>query len=328
MMGWFSRKNKPEVTASAEGEKVSFWQGLVQVLSKTRAALGEGLSSLILGRKAFDEDFFEELESLLIRSDLGLTFSGELIRDLKDKLNRSELKDPAAVLTHLRAALQQVLEQVETPWALSSAKPAVILMVGVNGAGKTTTLGKLAHYFKKHGKSMVLAAGDTFRAAAVEQLQVWGVRNQVSVIAQAQGESAAVIFDAFQAAKARGMDLVLADTAGRLQNKSHLMEELKKVARVLKKLDPEAPHEVFLVIDATTGQNAIQQAEVFHQAVPLTGLILTKLDGSSKGGVAFAIAHRLKIPIRFIGVGEGLEDLKPFVAQEFVNALFDSVERQ
>jgi len=267
----------------------------------------------------------EEIETTLLTADVGITATTEIIDALTEKLERKQLKDGEAVRLALKEQLRGLLTESSAPLTIKSDKgPFVILMVGVNGVGKTTTIGKLARQFKNEGKSVMLAAGDTFRAAAVEQLQVWGERNDVPVVAQHTGaDSASVIFDAVQSAQARGVDVVIADTAGRLQNKDNLMSELEKVVRVMKKLDDSAPHEVMLVLDAGTGQNALSQAEVFQRAVGVTGITLTKLDGTAKGGIIFAIARQLKLPIRYIGVGEQVEDLRPFESEAFVEALFD-----
>ncbi len=292
-------------------------------LSRTRETLGDGLGTLFIGRKRIDDDLMEELETLLLTSDVGVPTTARIMEDLASRVKRKSLADPRALLHALKGELRAVLQAADAPVRQPApGRPQVILMVGVNGAGKTTTIGKLAKRLQEEGNSVILAAGDTFRAAAVEQLQTWGERNRVSVVAQQTGaDSASVIFDALQAATARGADVLIADTAGRLHTKSNLMEELSKVARVMKKIDPEAPHEVMLVVDATTGQNALNQALNFHQAVGLTGITLTKLDGTAKGGILFAIADRLKVPIRFIGVGETIDDLRPFDADEFLDAL-------
>ncbi|WP_427976745.1 signal recognition particle-docking protein FtsY, partial [Agarivorans sp.] len=279
------------------------------------------------GRK-IDDELFEELEEQLLVADVGVDTTLKIIEQLSSHVKRSELKDGEALYQQLKLDMGALLKQVEAPLDVSRSEgPFVILMVGVNGVGKTTTIGKLAKQYQSQGKSVMLAAGDTFRAAAVEQLQVWGERNQIPVIAQHTGaDSASVIFDAFQAAKSRNIDVLIADTAGRLQNKAHLMEELKKIVRVMKKLDDAAPHEVMLTIDASTGQNAISQANLFNQAVGLSGLTLTKLDGTAKGGVIFALADKFALPIRYIGVGEGIDDLREFEAQAFVDALFSQEE--
>lgn len=293
-------------------------------LSKTGAQLGAGMANLFLGRKEIDDELLEEIETHLLLADVGVDATREIISNLTQRVSRKELADPEALYIALQEELQQLLAPAEDELVIpKSDKPYVILMVGVNGVGKTTTIGKLAKQFQAGGRSVMLAAGDTFRAAAVEQLQVWGERNEVPVIAQHTGaDSASVLFDGLQAATARGVDILIADTAGRLHNKDNLMEELKKVLRVLKKLDPDAPHEVMLVLDAGTGQNALSQAKHFQEAVGVSGLVLTKLDGTAKGGIVFAISKQLGIPIRFLGVGEGILDLRPFRAGEFVAALF------
>ncbi|NVK73650.1 signal recognition particle-docking protein FtsY [Marinomonas sp. CT5] len=305
---------------------LSWSQRIKSGLSRTRSGLGSGLSSVLGGHKKVDDDLLEELETQLLMADVGIDATQALIGTLTDKLNRKELKDSATVLSHLKADMEGILsesQQVLEP--ISKEGPFVILMVGVNGVGKTTTIGKLAKKYQAEGKSVMLAAGDTFRAAAVEQLQVWGERNNVPVVAQHTGaDSASVIYDAIESAKAKGVDIVIADTAGRLQNKANLMNELSKVVRVMKKLDENAPHEVMLVLDAGTGQNAISQAKLFSEAVGVSGITLTKLDGTAKGGIIFAIAKQFGLPIRYIGVGEQADDLRPFVAKEFVDALFDS----
>lgn len=310
--------------AEPEAE-VSLFQRMRRGLAKTRGNLSQQLAGLVGAGKRIDDDVLEEIETLLLMADVGVTATTEIVQSLTDKLERKQLKDGEAVQAALKEDLHRILEHSTSPLQLSAEKkPFVILVVGVNGVGKTTTIGKLARRFQSEGKKVMLAAGDTFRAAAVEQLQVWGERNGVPVIAQHTGaDSASVIFDAVQSAQARGIDVVIADTAGRLQNKDNLMSELQKVVRVMKKLDPEAPHEVMLVLDAGTGQNALSQAQVFQQAVGVSGITLTKLDGTAKGGIIFAIARQLQLPIRFIGVGEQIEDLRPFIAEEFVQALFD-----
>jgi len=314
---------------SAEEQKASFFARLKQGLSKTSASLGEGMASLFLGKKAIDDDLLDEIETRLLTADVGVEATTAIVQSLTKRVARKELADSGALYKALQEELAALLRPVEKPLQISAAnKPFVILVVGVNGAGKTTTIGKLAKKLQLEGKKVMLAAGDTFRAAAVEQLQVWGERNQIAVIAQHTGaDSASVIFDAVQAATARGMDVLIADTAGRLHTKDNLMEELKKVRRVIGKLDDTAPHEVLLVLDAGTGQNAINQAKQFNQTVNLTGLALTKLDGTAKGGVIFALAKQFALPIRYIGVGEGIDDLRTFEAEPFVRALFDAQER-
>ncbi|EEL1087855.1 signal recognition particle-docking protein FtsY [Salmonella enterica] len=302
--------------------KEGFFARLKRSLLKTKENLGSGFISLFRGKK-IDDDLFEELEEQLLIADVGVETTRKIIANLTEGASRKQLKDAEALYGLLKDEMGEVLAKVDEPLTIEGKTPFVILMVGVNGVGKTTTIGKLARQFEQQGKSVMLAAGDTFRAAAVEQLQVWGQRNNIPVIAQHTGaDSASVIFDAIQAAKARNVDVLIADTAGRLQNKSHLMEELKKIVRVMKKLDEEAPHEVMLTIDASTGQNAVSQAKLFHEAVGLTGITLTKLDGTAKGGVIFSVADQFGIPIRYIGVGERIEDLRPFKADDFIEALF------
>ncbi|KDF07982.1 cell division protein ftsY [Citrobacter freundii MGH 56] len=302
--------------------KEGFFARLKRSLLKTKENLGSGFISLFRGKK-IDDDLFEELEEQLLIADVGVETTRKIIANLTEGASRKQLKDAEALYGLLKDEMGEILAKVDEPLNVDGKTPFVILMVGVNGVGKTTTIGKLARQFEQQGKSVMLAAGDTFRAAAVEQLQVWGQRNNIPVIAQHTGaDSASVIFDAIQAAKARNVDVLIADTAGRLQNKSHLMEELKKIVRVMKKLDEDAPHEVMLTIDASTGQNAISQAKLFHEAVGLTGITLTKLDGTAKGGVIFSVADQFGIPIRYIGVGERIEDLRPFKADDFIEALF------
>lgn len=293
-------------------------------LNRTRSGLANGIASLLLGKKAIDENVLEELELVMLSADVGVEATQEIINDLTDRVSRKQLNDSDALMGVLRTSMLEILEPCSKPLAISEEhKPYVILMVGINGVGKTTTIGKLAKKLQASGHSVMLAAGDTFRAAAVEQLQVWGERNQITVIAQPRtSDPASVIFDAMQAARARGVDILIADTAGRLHTQSNLMEELKKIRRVMARIDGTAPHEVMLVVDAGTGQNALVQATQFHEAVHLTGITLTKLDGTAKGGIIFAIAKKLAIPIRFIGVGEGVDDLREFNAGEFIDALF------
>ncbi|HGX9708142.1 TPA: signal recognition particle-docking protein FtsY [Klebsiella pneumoniae] len=302
--------------------KEGFFARLKRSLLKTKQNLGSGFISLFRGKK-IDDDLFEELEEQLLIADVGVETTRKIITNLTEGASRKQLRDAEALYGLLKEEMGEILAKVDEPLNVEGKTPFVILMVGVNGVGKTTTIGKLARQFEQQGKSVMLAAGDTFRAAAVEQLQVWGQRNNIPVIAQHTGaDSASVIFDAIQAAKTRHVDVLIADTAGRLQNKSHLMEELKKIVRVMKKLDVDAPHEVMLTIDASTGQNAISQAKLFHEAVGLTGITLTKLDGTAKGGVIFSVADQFGIPIRYIGVGERIEDLRPFNAGDFIEALF------
>ncbi|KAB0518645.1 MULTISPECIES: signal recognition particle-docking protein FtsY [Pseudomonas] len=320
---------EPEpVVAPVETSKTGFFARLKQGLSKTSASIGEGMASLFLGKKVIDDELLEDIETRLLTADVGVEATAVIIQSLTQKVARKQLTDADALYKSLQAELAAMLKPVEAPLVITPKKPFVILVVGVNGAGKTTTIGKLAKKLQSEGKKVMLAAGDTFRAAAVEQLQVWGERNKIPVIAQHTGaDSASVIFDAVQAAKARNIDVLIADTAGRLHTKDNLMEELKKVRRVIGKLDADAPHEVLLVLDAGTGQNAISQAKQFNQTVQLTGLALTKLDGTAKGGVIFALAKQFGLPIRYIGVGEGIDDLRTFEAEPFVQALFAERER-
>ena len=320
--------SEPEVAEplqpASEESKDGMFARLKRGLGRTSDNLVEGLGNLFLGRKEIDADLLEELESQLLMADVGVDATVAIIDNLTQRVSRKELTSTDALQRALREELLAILKPCEQPLDMAGNKPYVILMVGVNGVGKTTTIGKLAKRFQAEGKSVMLAAGDTFRAAAVEQLQVWGERNQVPVIAQHTGaDSASVLFDALQAAQSRGTDVLIADTAGRLHNKDNLMEELKKVVRVMGKLDDSAPHEVMLVLDAGTGQNALAQADNFRQAVGVTGISLTKLDGTAKGGVIFAIARKLGLPIRFIGVGEQAQDLRPFLAEDFIEALFE-----
>ena len=315
---------QPSVKVPAEKPtaKLSFAQRMRRALTRT----GEGIGSLFLGSKAIDDELLEELETLLLMADVGMDTTANILAEITDRLNRKALKDSDALKTALSEILQAKLEPCAVPLDLSGEhQPFVILVVGVNGVGKTTTIGKIANRLQRQGTSVMLAAGDTFRAAAVEQLQVWGERNNVPVIAQHTGaDSASVIFDAIQAAKSRNIDVIIADTAGRLHNKSNLMEELKKVKRVAGKLDDTAPQEVLLVLDAGTGQNAVSQMSQFNEVVGVTGIALTKLDGTAKGGVIFALADKFSVPIRYIGVGEAQDDLQPFEASEFVDALLSA----
>jgi fused signal recognition particle receptor len=304
-------------------EKVSLFGRLKQRLTRTSNQLTEGFASLVLGKKTIDDDLLEELETQLLTADLGIDATQTIIRDLTQRIARKQLSDANSLFTALRDDMVAILKPSCKPLVIPEKQgPFVILMVGINGVGKTTTIGKLAKQFQQQGKSVMLAAGDTFRAAAVEQLQVWGERNKIAVISQHSGaDSASVIYDALEAAKARKVDILIADTAGRLHTQSNLMEELKKVKRVMSKLDATAPHEIMLVLDAGTGQNALSQAVQFNEAVGVTGLTLTKLDGTAKGGIIFAIAKKTGLPIRYIGVGETIDDLRPFESEEFVDAL-------
>ena len=324
MFGFGKKKTQESPVASAEAPQGVFAR-LRAGLARTRANLSDALGDLLSGKRQIDDDLLEELETLLLTADVGVEATRRIIGDLTQRVRRRELADPDALGAALRERLAALLHGVDAPVAQAApGRPQVLLIVGINGAGKTTTIGKLARRFKDEGNSVMLAAGDTFRAAAVEQLQAWGERNDVPVIAQATGaDAASVIYDALEAATARGIDVLIADTAGRLHTKTNLMDELTKIERVIKKIDPDAPHEVMLVVDAGTGQNALNQALQFHEAVGLTGITLTKLDGTAKGGIIFAIAERLGVPFRFIGVGEGVDDLRPFDADEFVQALFE-----
>ncbi|MFS1562528.1 MAG: signal recognition particle-docking protein FtsY [Candidatus Arsenophonus phytopathogenicus] len=316
------QKKVPPIQQPKKPAKENFFARLRQGLLKTRQNMGVGFVSFFRGKK-IDDELFYELEEQLLVADVGLETTRKIIDSLITHANRKELNDAAMLYSKLREEMANILFDVDKPLVIENKLPYVILMVGVNGVGKTTTIGKLARQYQAEGKSVMLAAGDTFRAAAVEQLQVWGERNNIPVVAQHTGaDPASVIFDVIQSAQAKGVDILIADTAGRLQNKAHLMEELKKIVRVMQKLDQQAPHEVMLTLDASTGQNAINQAKIFHEAVGLTGIILTKLDGTAKGGVIFAIADQFKIPIRYIGIGEGIDDLRPFVANDFIEALF------
>jgi|TARA_B100002003_G_scaffold82175_1_gene76696 fused signal recognition particle receptor len=302
-----------------------FFARLKSGLSKTRSNLTDGLGNILLGEKKIDDDLLQEIDRQLLSADVGVKATRQIVENLTQSLRRNQLTDSVALYTELKRQLCLVLARCQVSLDLNVvSKPCVILMVGVNGAGKTTTIGKLAHRYRADGRSVMLAAGDTYRAAAIEQLQVWGERNEIPVIAQQTGaDSASVIYDGLQAAMARNVDVLIADTAGRLQSKTNLMQELTKVGRVLTKLNPDAPHEVMLVIDAVTGQNAFQQAKQFQEAISVSGITLTKLDGTAKGGIIFAIAKQLEIPIRFIGIGEQIDDLRPFDAQEFTDALLD-----
>jgi len=318
---------KEESIKAEKPKKEGFFSRLKKGLLKTRVNIGSGFASIFSGKK-IDDELFEELETQLLTADLGVDTTMKLIDSLTDAADRKQLKDGDALYELMKQEMATMLKTAEQPLEIpADKKPFVILMVGVNGVGKTTTIGKMAKQFQNQGKSVMLAAGDTFRAAAVEQLQVWGERNSIPVIAQHTGaDSASVVFDAFQAAKARNVDVLIADTAGRLQNKDNLMQELEKIARVMKKVDPDAPHEVMLTIDAGTGQNAISQVNLFNQCVGLTGITLSKLDGTAKGGVIFAVADKFNIPIRYIGVGESIDDLRTFKSDDFIDALFSQDE--
>ncbi|MDH5184245.1 MAG: signal recognition particle-docking protein FtsY [Gammaproteobacteria bacterium] len=325
MFGFKKKTPKDENTPAANSNTGLFGR-LTASLGKTRASLTEGMATLFLGAKQIDDELLEELETLMLMADIGIDTTKGIIDDLTQRVSRHQLNNGEELLQALKQDLGQILQSSHQPLQIDSSKqPYIILMVGINGAGKTTTIGKLAKQFQNQGKKVMLAAGDTFRAAAVEQLQVWGERNDIPVIAQASGaDSAAVIHDALQAAQARKVDILIADTAGRLHTQQGLMEELKKVKRVIQKLDADGPHEVMLVLDAGTGQNALTQAREFHQALGVSGITVTKLDGTAKGGILFPIAQQLSLPIRYIGVGEGIDDLQVFNADQFVAALFAS----
>lgn len=331
MFDFLKRKKESDDSTSSQiapKENATSSSGLLNRLkiglSKTRMSFTERLSSLFLGKKELDESLLNQIESFLLTTDMGIETTDFLIKQLTEKLNRKELADHHAVFKCLQDAMKTLLRFSEAPFSLDKVnKPGVVLVVGVNGSGKTTSIGKLAYLLKNEQLHVMLAAGDTFRAAAIQQLQIWGDRNHVPVISQQPGaDTAAVIYDALESAKAKGIDVLIADTAGRLHTQSNLMSELQKVKRVIKKLDPDAPHETLIVLDATSGQNALNQVKQFHEAIGLSGIILTKLDGTAKGGIIFAIANAMRLPIYFIGVGEGTGDLRPFKADEFVDALF------
>jgi fused signal recognition particle receptor len=323
----FSFKKDRRTDTVAVG-RPGFFQRLKQGLTRTRGSLTEGLARLVLGKKAIDDELLEEIETHLLTADVGAAATQRILDDLTARVKRKQLGDAQALLAALKEDMGAILAPCSRPLIIpAEIRPYIILMVGVNGVGKTTTIGKLAKRLQGEGLSVMLAAGDTFRAAAVEQLQTWGERNGVTVIAQERAaDPASVIFDGIQAARARKADVLIADTAGRLHTQSNLMEELKKIKRVMAKLDADAPHETLLVIDASIGQNALNQARQFHEAVGVSGIVLTKLDGTAKGGVIFAVAEQMKLPIRYIGVGEGIDDLRPFDAGDFVEALFASEE--
>ena len=323
MFDFFKKDKTPEAQSKAEAPaQISWAERLKQGLSRTRSQLGNQLASLFGGGK-IDEDVYEELETILLTSDVGISATQALLDDIKQRVARQALSDTTQLKAALKDSLMALLAPLEKPLITTEHQPFVIMLTGINGAGKTTTIGKLTHLFQAEGKSVLIAAGDTFRAAAREQLQAWGERNDVHVVASEGGDAAAVIFDAINSAKAKNIDIVLADTAGRLPTQLNLMEEISKVKRVINKALPGAPHEVLLVLDANTGQNAVMQVKAFDDALGVTGLVLSKLDGTAKGGVIAAIAQTRPIPIRFIGVGESIEDLRPFKASEFVEALFE-----
>ncbi|GGP25726.1 signal recognition particle-docking protein FtsY [Silvimonas amylolytica] len=311
-----------EVAQPQEKPKLSWTDRLKAGLAKTRDSLGKNLAGLFGGGQ-IDEDLYDELETVLLTADMGVEATTTLLKNVRDRVSLRGLKDASELKLALKEALLELIQPLEQPLVVTPQKPFILMVAGVNGAGKTTSIGKLAKYFQEQGHNVLLAAGDTFRAAAREQLVVWGQRNGVQVIAQESGDAAAVAFDAVNAAKARGCDVIIVDTAGRLPTQLHLMEEIKKVKRVVQKADPTGPHEVMLVIDANTGQNAVSQVKAFDDALGLTGLVLTKLDGTAKGGVIAAIAKQRPVPVRFIGVGETIDDLRPFVAKDYIDALFD-----
>lgn len=317
-------QTKQSTTPEPTPKPTGFFARLKQGLTKTRRTFTSSIATLFLGKKELNADLLEEIEMALLTADVGVETTEQLIKTLTQKLARKELSDTQAAFQCLQAEMKQILRPCAIPLTIpTESKPFVVLVVGINGSGKTTTIGKLANYYKQDKKNILLAAGDTFRAAAIEQLQIWGERNHIPVIAQQPGaDTAAVIYDAMEAANARNIDILIADTAGRLHTQSNLMAELKKVKRVLTKIDPTAPHEVLIILDATLGQNALNQVKQFNEAIGVTGIALTKLDGTAKGGIIFAIAHQTRIPIRFIGVGESINDLRPFDADEFVEALF------
>lgn len=329
MLNIFKRKTVlDKETIQVEDVPLSWFSRLKTGLKKTREHLGSGLASLILGKKTIDAELLEEIQAQLLMADVGVAATKKIIDHLTQAVSRKELDNPETLFAVLKTQLTQSLQLVSKPLVIKpfseTGKTYVILMAGINGAGKTTTIGKMAYHFKSQGFSVMLAAGDTFRAAAVEQLQAWGNRNDVPVVAQqGRADSASVIFDALTSAQARQVDILIADTAGRLHTQGNLMQELQKILRIMKKLDPDAPHETMLVLDAGTGQNGLSQAENFDKAIGLTGITITKLDGTAKGGIVFAIAEKTNIPVRFIGVGESVDDLKPFSAEEFVMALFE-----
>jgi len=323
MFGFLKKSVGAQDTTPTAGTHEPTWRERLKAgLARTRAQFGGKLKSMF-SRGKVDDELLEELESLLLTSDVGMEATLHLLNELKTRAKRDKIETPEGIQKALSDALHELLLPLEKPLDISHHRPFIIMIAGVNGAGKTTSIGKLAKYFQAQGKSVLLAAGDTFRAAAREQLQTWGERNNVTVISQESGDPAAVIFDAISAAKARGIDVVLADTAGRLPTQLHLMEEIAKVRRVIQKADPTGPHETLLVLDANFGQNALQQVKAFDTSIKVTGLVVTKLDGSAKGGVVAAIARQCPKPIRFIGVGESIDDLRPFVARDFVDALFE-----
>lgn len=327
MFQFLKSKSSAQSKSPSEETSSNSWFGrLTEGLKRTRKNFSNGLANIVLGKKTIDDDLFESLETLLLSADVGIESTAYLMKKITERVNRKQLSDPAALSATLKEEMIALLKPYEQPLVINQ-KPFVILMVGINGAGKTTSIAKLAQYYQKQGKSVMLAAGDTFRAAAIEQLQVWGKRNDVTVIAQQPGaDSASVIYDALQSVNARGIDILIADTAGRLHTQHHLMNELKKIKRVMQKMNVDAPHETMLIVDAGIGQNALNQAREFNEAIGLNSISVTKLDGTAKGGMVFAITQHTKLPIRFIGVGEQMNDLKPFEAEAFVDALFEISE--
>lgn len=326
MFQFLKSKSKEQSPAPEESSSKSWFGRLTEGLKRTRKSFSNGLANLVLGKKTIDDELFESLETLLLSADVGIESTDYLMKKITERVHRKQLSDPAALSAALKEEMIALLKPYEQPLVIHQ-KPFVILMVGINGAGKTTSIAKLAHYYQKQGKSVMLAAGDTFRAAAIEQLQVWGERNNVTVVAQQPGaDSASVIYDALQSVNARGVDILIADTAGRLHTQHHLMNELKKIKRVMQKMNIDAPHETMLIVDAGIGQNALNQAREFNEAIGLNSISVTKLDGTAKGGMLFAITQHTKLPIRFIGVGEQMDDLKPFEAEAFVDALFETAE--
>jgi len=316
----FIRKKPPKENNE---ENKTWLERLSNGLKKTRSNFTESLDNLIRGKKSIDKELLEDLETRLLLADIGVETTTTILDQLTQEVDREKLREPAALMDRLKQILTELLEPVSEPLQINK-KPFVLLVVGVNGAGKTTSIAKMAHYYQSQGHRVMLAAGDTFRAAAIDQLQVWGSRHRIPVIAQQPGaDSGAVIFDALQSARAKNIDILIADTAGRLHTQNNLMNELAKIKRVIKKIDPEAPHEIMLVLDASMGQNALIQAQQFEQEIGVNSITMTKLDGTAKGGILFSIADRLKLPYRFIGIGESVEDLKPFLAKEFVSALFN-----
>lgn len=329
MFGFIKRKQKkPSESAATSAESPASAEDkpadLSHSLEKTKRTFSDGMADFLLGKKSIDSKLLDELETRLLSADVGINATTTIIDELQNDISRKVISDADSLQVKLAEIMKTILQPCEQPLNTETAKPFVILVVGINGAGKTTSIGKLAHHFMQQGKSVMLAAGDTFRAAAVEQLQEWGRRNDVPVISQGTGaDPASVIFDAVQSASSKNIDIIIADTAGRLHTQDNLMDELAKIKRVLSKIDASAPHETLIVMDASFGQNALHQAQQFHDSIGLTGMAVTKLDGTAKGGILFSIARTLKLPVRFIGIGEGINDLRPFNATEFVDALLE-----